>query len=183
MNRAVVIFVVCLFVAVLSAETNSTFAGAPAWHSRLTPDKAVSAAAYQWVVNDRGKNCFIDLASLKFLDDAKGRQIADVWVKCELDDVARRQLIDARYGQEESAEGLDRLAYIRQHIWFNLFDPAYRNPASLPLRMIAQETYYDVFGTVIHSTIPLTTWEGGKWVTLPGCEEIVQKVLNIKSNQ
>ena len=49
--------------------------------------------------------------------------------------------------------------------------------------MIAQEIYNDAFGTVIHSTVPLTTRDDGKWFTLPGYEEIVQKVLNVKSNQ
>jgi hypothetical protein len=132
---------------------------------------------YQFAAAIHGKNCFIDLASLKFITETNGQQVADTWIKCEIDDVARARMINARHGQQESVEDFERLAYVKQHVWFNLADPAYRNPSSLPLRMIAQEVYYDTYGEVIHSTAPLTTWRGGKWFTLPGFEEIVQKIL------
>jgi hypothetical protein len=141
------------------------------------------AGNLQWAAADHGKNCFIDLDSLKFITEPNGQQVADVWIKCEVDDAARARMIDARYGQQESVEGFELLTYVKQHVWFNLVDPAYRNPSSLPLRMIAQEVYYDTYGEVIHSTVPLITWRGGKWFTIPGFEEIVQKIMAARARK
>jgi len=136
---------------------------------------------YQFVSAERGKICFIDRSSLKFVSEPNGQQIADVWIRCEFDDAARKRLIDSRYGQEEIVEGFERLSYVKRHVWFNLADPAYRDQSMLPLRMIAQEIYYDSSGEVIYSTYASTTWRGGKWFTLPGFESIVQKILTMKT--
>ena len=132
---------------------------------------------YLFVYDETGKVCFIDKKSLRFITEPNGQKIADVWIKYEFDDAARRRLIDSRYLQEEVVEGFERLSYMKQHVWFNLYDPAYRDQSMLPLRIIAQEIYYDIHGEVIYSTYASTTWRRGKWFTLPGFELIVQKLL------
>ena len=176
MNSATVLVAAWIFSTVLLSGLPSTQANAHVALVKMKP-------AYQWVAADGVKRCFVDLTNLKFIDESDGRQIADAWIKCEVDDVYRKRIIDARIGQEETVDGFERLAYVKRHVWFKLADPAYRNPAALPLRMIAQEVYYDTYGAAIYSTVPLTSWQGGKWFTIPGFEEIVQKILAAKAGK
>lgn len=135
----------------------------------------VSDPSYRLFAANQDKICFFDRISLQFVAEPNGRQIADVWTRCEVGETARARIIEARRGQDEPVEGFERLAFVKQHVWFKLADPL-----SPPLRMIAQEIFYDAFGEVIYATAPLGSWHGGKWFTLPGFEELLQAVLAMR---
>jgi hypothetical protein len=130
-----------------------------------------------------GKTCYLDLSSLRFTPEPDGRyEVADVRLVCYVDEQARQKLIDARAGMEEPVAGFEHLAWYTQRIWFRLPAPAWRGRDLDAARMIGWEAYFDPYGRVLYATERREHWQGGRWFTIAGFEEIAAALAKLRND-